>query len=161
MPAGRAENPQRQVARGPKTGRRARLAAGRREAAQAQEEPAAAARSGLCAGRGAGRCHGARLPVAPAPDAAETGGGRRAGAPAGDGPFYAALDLGTNNCRLLVATPRDHGFRVVDAFSRIVRLGEGIGANGRLSEAAMVRAIEALQGLRPQARRSATSRAPA
>jgi exopolyphosphatase/guanosine-5'-triphosphate,3'-diphosphate pyrophosphatase len=58
---------------------------------------------------------------------------------------YAALDLGTNNCRLLIATPRERGFRVVDAFSRIVRLGEGIAANGRLSEAAMVRAIAALK----------------
>jgi exopolyphosphatase/guanosine-5'-triphosphate,3'-diphosphate pyrophosphatase len=65
--------------------------------------------------------------------------------PSGGGPFYGALDLGTNNCRLLIATPREHGFRVVDAFSRIVRLGEGIGANGRLSEAAMTRAIEALK----------------
>jgi exopolyphosphatase/guanosine-5'-triphosphate,3'-diphosphate pyrophosphatase len=61
------------------------------------------------------------------------------------GPFYGALDLGTNNCRLLVAAPRDHGFRVVDAFSRIVRLGEGVEANGRLGEEAMVRAIEALK----------------
>lgn len=60
------------------------------------------------------------------------------------GPLYAALDLGTNNCRLLVAEPQDRGFRVVDAFSRIVRLGEGIGRSGRLSEAAMDRAIEAL-----------------
>jgi exopolyphosphatase/guanosine-5'-triphosphate,3'-diphosphate pyrophosphatase len=60
-------------------------------------------------------------------------------------PFYAALDLGTNNCRLLVAAPRDHGFRVVDAFSRIVRLGEGIAQTGRLNEAAMQRAIEALK----------------
>jgi exopolyphosphatase/guanosine-5'-triphosphate,3'-diphosphate pyrophosphatase len=60
-------------------------------------------------------------------------------------PVYGALDLGTNNCRLLVATPRDHGFRVVDAFSRIVRLGEGIGASGRLAESAMLRAIEALK----------------
>ncbi len=59
--------------------------------------------------------------------------------------FYGALDLGTNNCRLLVAMPRDHGFRVVDAFSRIVRLGEGIGQTGRLGEAAMGRAIEALK----------------
>ena len=64
---------------------------------------------------------------------------------ASEGRFYAALDLGTNNCRLLVARPRDHGFRVVDAFSRIVRLGEGIGANGNLSEAAMVRSIGALK----------------
>lgn len=62
-----------------------------------------------------------------------------------EGPFYGALDLGTNNCRLLVATPRDHGFRVVDAFSRIVRLGEGVGSHGRLGEEAMVRAIEALK----------------
>ncbi len=61
-----------------------------------------------------------------------------------EGPLYAALDLGTNNCRLLVATPRDYGFRVVDAFSRIVRLGEGIGSHGRLGEAAMARAVEAL-----------------
>jgi exopolyphosphatase/guanosine-5'-triphosphate,3'-diphosphate pyrophosphatase len=61
------------------------------------------------------------------------------------GLYYGALDLGTNNCRLLVATPRDHGFRVVDAFSRIVRLGEGIGANGRLGGAAMTRAIAALR----------------
>lgn len=60
-------------------------------------------------------------------------------------PFYGALDLGTNNCRLLVAVPRDHGFRVVDAFSRIVRLGEGIGHSGRLGDAAMGRAIEALK----------------
>jgi len=59
--------------------------------------------------------------------------------------FYGALDLGTNNCRLLVAVPRDHGFRVVDAFSRIVRLGEGIGQTGRLGDAAMARAIEALK----------------
>ncbi len=61
------------------------------------------------------------------------------------GPFYGALDLGTNNCRLLVATPREGGFRVVDAFSRIVRLGEGVEKNGNISEAAMVRAIEALK----------------
>jgi exopolyphosphatase/guanosine-5'-triphosphate,3'-diphosphate pyrophosphatase len=60
-------------------------------------------------------------------------------------PFYGALDLGTNNCRLLVAVPRDHGFRVVDAFSRIVRLGEGIGHSGQLGDAAMGRAIEALK----------------
>ncbi|WP_041544455.1 MULTISPECIES: Ppx/GppA phosphatase family protein [Chelativorans] len=59
--------------------------------------------------------------------------------------LYAALDLGTNNCRLLVATPGRPGrFRVVDAFSRIVRLGEGLAASGRLSDAAMERAVEAL-----------------
>ena len=58
---------------------------------------------------------------------------------------FAALDLGTNNCRLLVARPRDDGFRVIDAFSRIVRLGEGLGQNGRLSEPAMSRTIDALK----------------
>ncbi|MCK7611374.1 Ppx/GppA phosphatase family protein [Roseibium sediminicola] len=59
-------------------------------------------------------------------------------------PLYAALDLGTNNCRLLIARPEERGFRVVDAYSRIVRLGEGVGSNRRLSDAAMDRAIEAL-----------------
>jgi exopolyphosphatase/guanosine-5'-triphosphate,3'-diphosphate pyrophosphatase len=57
---------------------------------------------------------------------------------------YAAVDLGTNNCRLLVARPTDDGFTVVDAFSRIVRLGEGLAQSGRLSQEAMDRAVEAL-----------------
>ncbi len=60
--------------------------------------------------------------------------------------FYAALDLGTNNCRLLIAQPTRPGqFRVVDAFSRIVRLGEGLAASRRLSDDAMDRAVEALK----------------
>ena len=60
--------------------------------------------------------------------------------------LYAALDLGTNNCRLLIAQPTRPGqFRVVDAFSRIVRLGEGLAATGRLSQDAMDRAVEALR----------------
>jgi exopolyphosphatase/guanosine-5'-triphosphate,3'-diphosphate pyrophosphatase len=60
--------------------------------------------------------------------------------------LYAALDLGTNNCRLLVARPTKHGqFHVVDAFSRIVRLGEGLAASGALSDHAMERAIGALK----------------
>ena len=57
---------------------------------------------------------------------------------------YAALDLGTNNCRLLVACPAGDGFRVVDSFSRIIRLGEGIAATGSISDAAIERAIAAL-----------------
>lgn len=57
---------------------------------------------------------------------------------------FAALDLGTNNCRLLVATPATRGFRIIDSFSRIVRLGEGMGESGQLGEAAMERAIGAL-----------------
>jgi exopolyphosphatase/guanosine-5'-triphosphate,3'-diphosphate pyrophosphatase len=58
---------------------------------------------------------------------------------------YAALDLGTNNCRLLIARRTGAGFRVVDAFSRIVRLGEGLAASGGLSDAAMDRTLEALR----------------
>lgn len=58
---------------------------------------------------------------------------------------YAALDLGTNNCRLLIARPDDgDGFTIVDAFSRIVRLGEGLTATGRISDAAIDRALSAL-----------------
>ncbi|QNQ12169.1 Ppx/GppA phosphatase family protein [Sphingomonas alpina] len=58
---------------------------------------------------------------------------------------YAALDLGTNNCRLLIARPQGDGFAVVDAFSRIVRLGEGLAATGRLSDAAIDRTLSALK----------------
>lgn len=57
---------------------------------------------------------------------------------------YAAIDLGTNNCRLLIAKPAADGFVVVDAFSRIVRLGEGLATSGELSQAAMDRAVSAL-----------------
>ncbi|MFC5384393.1 Ppx/GppA phosphatase family protein [Aquamicrobium segne] len=65
--------------------------------------------------------------------------------PVRERPAFAALDLGTNNCRLLVAVPTRYGqFRVIDAFSRIVRLGEGLSSNGRLGEKAMDRAVEAL-----------------
>ena len=57
---------------------------------------------------------------------------------------YGAVDLGTNNCRLLIARPVDDGFTVVDAFSRVVRLGEGLSQSGKLSEEAMDRAVGAL-----------------
>ncbi len=59
-------------------------------------------------------------------------------------PTYAALDLGTNNCRLLIARPSREGFRIVDAFSRIVRLGEGLGQTGNLCDAAIDRTLAAL-----------------
>lgn len=58
---------------------------------------------------------------------------------------FAAIDLGTNNCRLLIARPQGENFVVVDAFSRVVRLGEGLAQTGRLSDAAMDRALGALQ----------------
>ena len=68
------------------------------------------------------------------------------------GVTYAALDLGTNNCRLLIARPHDHGFRVMDGFTRIVRLGEGVSVTGRLGEAAMDRTMEALRHCRNKLR---------
>lgn len=59
--------------------------------------------------------------------------------------IYAALDLGTNNCRLLIARAEEGGFSILDSFSRSVRLGEGLGQSGNLSDAAMSRAVEAVK----------------
>lgn len=84
---------------------------------------------------------GAGGAVAPtAGDGVDGGGnlGRR-------GPVLAALDLGTNNCRLLVARPVRGGFRIIDAFSRIVRLGEGLSRSNALSDDAMARTLAALR----------------
>lgn len=61
------------------------------------------------------------------------------------GPVLAALDLGTNNCRLLIARPVRGGFRIIDAFSRIVRLGEGLSRSDALSDDAMARTLAALR----------------
>ena len=72
--------------------------------------------------------------------------------------IYGALDLGTNNCRLLIAKPSRRGFLVIDAFSRIIRLGEGVLNSGRLSEAAMGRTIEALKVCSEKMRRRAVTR---
>ena len=72
---------------------------------------------------------------------------------------YAALDLGTNNCRLLVARPTADSFRVVDAFSRIIRLGEGVSTSGRISEAAIDRALDALAVCRDKLRHRSVGRA--
>lgn len=59
--------------------------------------------------------------------------------------YYGAIDLGTNNCRMLIARPEGQGFTVVDSFSRIVRLGEGVSAHDRLHEDAIQRTISALR----------------
>jgi len=74
-------------------------------------------------------------------------------------PSYAAVDLGTNNCRLLVARPTRHGFKVIDAFSRIVRLGEGLGSHNELSPQAMDRAVGALRICAAKMRRGNVARA--
>ncbi len=79
----------------------------------------------------------------------------------GAGAVYGAVDLGTNNCRLLVARPADRGFRVVDAFSRIVRLGEGVAAQGRLSDAAVERTLAALRVCATKMRRAGVTRSRA
>lgn len=70
---------------------------------------------------------------------------------------YGALDLGTNNCRLLIARPNDGGFTVIDAFSRIVRLGDGLSQTGRLSDEAMDRAVAALSVCADKLRRRKVS----
>ncbi|HEX2816645.1 MAG TPA: Ppx/GppA family phosphatase, partial [Phenylobacterium sp.] len=80
-----------------------------------------------------------------APGATSRGRESHQAARGAEPPCYGALDLGTNNCRLLIATPQPGGFRVIEAYSRIVRLGEGLTASGRLSEAAMERAMAALK----------------
>jgi len=84
----------------------------------------------------------------------DTGAPARALAPA----IYGALDLGTNNCRLLIAKPSRRGFVVIDAFSRIIRLGEGVLSSGQLSETAMGRTIEALKVCAEKMRRRAVTR---
>ena len=63
----------------------------------------------------------------------------------GPGALYAALDLGTNSCRMLIARPRGSQFQVLDSFSKAVQLGHGLEASERLSRAAMVRTIQALR----------------
>jgi exopolyphosphatase/guanosine-5'-triphosphate,3'-diphosphate pyrophosphatase len=85
--------------------------------------------------------------------ASHQGRAGRPGRGAQGATHFAALDLGTNNCRLLIAMPTARGFRIVDAYSRIVRLGEGLSQSGRLSEAAMERALAALRVCADKVRR--------
>lgn len=98
-------------------------------------------------GRDARSCNGfaaqTAVDLSPRPDAARA---------------YAALDLGTNNCRLLVARPSRRGFKVIDAFSRIIRLGEGVATSRRLSEEAIDRTIEALKVCAAKVRRHRVER---
>lgn len=90
----------------------------------------------------------------PSPDLQRSPGDPTDGQPLPQVPFprpsfqhrqaYAAIDLGTNNCRLLIARPSGENFVVIDAFSRVVRLGEGLAQTGKLSDEAMDRALGAL-----------------
>src|ERR1700751_5087314 len=91
----------------------------------------------------AGRRWPRRTPYGVRRDSLHREGDRASDDALGNGT-YAALDLGTHNCPLLIARPTADGFRVVDAFSRIIRLGEGVASSRRISEAAIKRAVEAL-----------------
>ncbi|MDO5622403.1 MAG: Ppx/GppA phosphatase family protein [Paracoccus sp. (in: a-proteobacteria)] len=64
---------------------------------------------------------------------------------AGEDGLYAALDLGTNSCRMLIARPSGGQFQVIDSFSKPVQLGHGLEASGRLSRGSMARTVHALQ----------------
>jgi exopolyphosphatase/guanosine-5'-triphosphate,3'-diphosphate pyrophosphatase len=109
-------------------------------------------------------------PLRDQPQARRLRGGRRSpfgqrlpaafgGKAATSDAVYAALDLGTNNCRLLIARPTGDGFRVIDAFSRIIRLGEGILATGRISDPAISRAVDALSICRDKMHNRGVTRA--
>ncbi len=76
----------------------------------------------------------------------------KSGRPRKAPPLYAAVDLGTNNCRLLIARPTREGFRIVDSHSQIARLGEDLAHTGRLSDAAIGRAMDALGRIRDKLR---------
>jgi exopolyphosphatase/guanosine-5'-triphosphate,3'-diphosphate pyrophosphatase len=94
--------------------------------------------------------HGAipsQQPTTPPPSAVRTGPAVQPGGvrPGQTRQAYAAIDLGTNNCRLLIARPSGENFTVIDAFSRVVRLGEGVAQNGCLSDEAMERTLAALR----------------
>jgi exopolyphosphatase/guanosine-5'-triphosphate,3'-diphosphate pyrophosphatase len=100
-----------------------------------------------------------RRPLRRSPWGRRSSGYSRYGPPGEGRATYAALDLGTNNCRLLVARPTGEAFRVVDAFSRIIRLGEGVSASGRIGDAAIVRAVEALSVCRDKMENRGVTRA--
>ena len=72
--------------------------------------------------------------------------------------LYAAIDLGTNNCRLLIVEATRNSFRVRDSFSRIVRLGEGLDKDGILSEGAMSRTLSALSICASKIRKAGVAR---
>ncbi|MEA3050557.1 MAG: exopolyphosphatase / guanosine-5-triphosphate,3-diphosphate pyrophosphatase [Sphingomonadales bacterium] len=86
----------------------------------------------------------ATAPLPPVPDPAESAAPPLPERRRHPRHCYGALDLGTNNCRLLIARPAEEGFVVIDAFSRVVRLGEGLATSGKISADAQDRAVAAL-----------------
>ncbi len=120
-----------------------------------EDHPATAAaplRADEAGGRGADRHDARNGSSAPRAEAERRKDNAPTGRPRSRGPVYAALDLGTNNCRLLIARPHEQSFRVLDGFTRIVRLGEGLSVTGRLSDAAMERTMDALRQCRNKLR---------
>lgn len=107
-----------------------------RQAARAQSEQGVRARGDMSQPSVTPHSGRPRFPAGDVRDHSESNGRSQ---------VYGALDLGTNNCRLLLARPSRRGFRVVDAFSRIIRLGEGVSQSGCLSDEAMRRTIDALR----------------
>jgi exopolyphosphatase/guanosine-5'-triphosphate,3'-diphosphate pyrophosphatase len=110
-----------------------------------EREARKAQRDGFRRRTGQGIYTMAKDAAGPDPARQRSGQGRKSGSGARrNGAVYGAIDLGTNNCRMLLARRIQSGFQVVDAYSRIVRLGEGLTVTGKLSDSAMERAIEAL-----------------
>ena len=72
--------------------------------------------------------------------------------------LYAALDLGTNSCRMLIAQPKGSGFHVVDSFSKSVQLGAGLERTGRLSRASMSCTVQALRICQQKLKRNKVKR---
>lgn len=145
-----------------------------------QRQPAQARHGADPAAQNAASSRHAESRAEPRAEPRPSGEGTGWSASAAELTAYAALDLGTNNCRLLVARPRpplvverdadaenqpgrpadgNHGFEVVDAFSRIVRLGEGLDRSGVLSRPAMDRTIDALKVCAAKIRRRRVVRA--
>ena len=114
--------------------------------------------SGVAASARAGEKVAASASVGGLAGAAEGTSGMGAVAQAPAHSVYGALDLGTNNCRLLIAKPSRRGFVVIDAFSRIIRLGEGLLSSGRLSDDAMKRTVDALRVCADKMRRRGVTR---
>jgi exopolyphosphatase/guanosine-5'-triphosphate,3'-diphosphate pyrophosphatase len=124
--------------------------------ADAMRKETGESREGVLAGAGTPALVG--MPALGAAGAAEGIKGTDACAPRPAHSVYGALDLGTNNCRLLVAKPSRRGFVVIDAFSRIIRLGEGVLISGQLSDNAMKRTIAALRVCADKMRRRGVTR---